>query len=236
MAVNTYTSPSVLWQQCTCWSIGRGWFIELSSVSGFSATFTISRIAFQWTTSFCSSRRFPGMSSLTPGTAGLFLLVSYTPVVSVWWRPTDPLTHEWLVHRPLLVLTMGCQREHFRDVFVFPIHNPSTKFLPVHINFYPSKWRVDGSLHKAMVWWHKEWKQVSLLPGLFEYVLAPPYLCRPLNRRVGFWSGHNRSQSDPQGTDVVIRSLQEVFEACNFPFLWMYPVIYICAIMSMKTL
>ena len=26
---------------------------------------------------------------------------------------------------------------------------PSTIFLPVHIRFYPSKWRVDGSLHKA---------------------------------------------------------------------------------------
>ena len=24
-------------------------------------------------------------------------------------------------------------------------------FLPVHIRFYLSKWRVDGSLHKAMV-------------------------------------------------------------------------------------
>ena len=24
-------------------------------------------------------------------------------------------------------------------------------FLPVHIRFYPSKWWVDGSLHKAMV-------------------------------------------------------------------------------------
>ena len=23
-------------------------------------------------------------------------------------------------------------------------------FLPVRIRFYPSKWRVDGSLHKAM--------------------------------------------------------------------------------------
>ena len=29
-----------------------------------------------------------------------------------------PLTHEWLVHRPLLILTMGCQLEHFRGVFV----------------------------------------------------------------------------------------------------------------------
>ena len=25
-------------------------------------------------------------------------------------------------------------------------------FLPVHSHFYPSKWRVDGSLHKAMLW------------------------------------------------------------------------------------
>ena len=23
-------------------------------------------------------------------------------------------------------------------------------FLPVHVRFYPSKWQVDGSLHKAM--------------------------------------------------------------------------------------
>ena len=27
-------------------------------------------------------------------------------------------------------------------------------FLPVHNGFYPSKWRVDGSLHKAMLRWH----------------------------------------------------------------------------------
>ena len=30
----------------------------------------------------------------------------------------EPLMHKWLVHHPLLVLTMGCQLEHFRGVFV----------------------------------------------------------------------------------------------------------------------
>ena len=36
--------------------------------------------------------------------------------------------------------------------FIFlPVHNTSTIFLPVHIHFYLSKWRVDGSLHKAML-------------------------------------------------------------------------------------
>ena len=54
------TSPSVVWQQSTCWGIGRGWFFQSSSVSGFSATFTISHIAFQWSTSLCNSLRFPG--------------------------------------------------------------------------------------------------------------------------------------------------------------------------------
>ena len=35
--------------------------------------------------------------------------------------------------------------------FFYPVHNPSSIFLPVHIRFYPSKWQVDGSLDKAMI-------------------------------------------------------------------------------------
>ena len=38
----------------------------------------------------------------------------------------------------------------FCSLICLPVHNPSTIFLPVHIRFYPSKWRVDGSLHEAM--------------------------------------------------------------------------------------
>ena len=34
-------------------------------------------------------------------------------------------------------------------LFHFFIHPPT--FLLVHIRLYPSKWRVDGSLHKAMI-------------------------------------------------------------------------------------
>ena len=40
----------------------------------------------------------------------------------------------------------GFGRPFFAPSFFYP----STIFLPVHIRFYPSKWQVDGSLHKAM--------------------------------------------------------------------------------------
>ena len=39
----------------------------------------------------------------------------------------------------------GFGRPFFAPSFPPPI------FLPVHIGFYPSKWRVDGSLHEAML-------------------------------------------------------------------------------------
>ena len=36
----------------------------------------------------------------------------------------------------------------------YSVHHPSTHIIrPVHIRFYPTKWRVDGSLHKAMQGW-----------------------------------------------------------------------------------
>ena len=41
-------------------------------------------------------------------------------------------------------------RPFFAPLFFLPVHNPSSLFLPVHIRFYPSKWRVDGSLDKTM--------------------------------------------------------------------------------------
>ena len=39
-----------------------------------------------------------------------------------------------------------------RPFFSSFIFYQSTIFLPVDIRFYLSKWRVDGSLHKAMAW------------------------------------------------------------------------------------
>ena len=215
-------------------------------MSGFSATFSISHIAFQWSTSFCSSCR----------TAGLFLLVSYTPVVSVWCRPTEPLTHEWLVHRPLLVLTMGCQREHFRGVFIFPIHNPSTKFLPVHICFYPSKWRVDGSLHKAMVWWHQDGRNMCgiVTPGVeasFSTVVCLS-MCWHHHTCVALSTGgldfevdkepltvrpprHRCFHQEPTGS---LWGMQFSFslDVSSDIYIYIYIYIYICATKSMKTL
>ena len=35
-------------------------------------------------------------------------------------------------------------RPFFCSFIFLPVHNTSTIFLPVHICFYPSKWRVDG--------------------------------------------------------------------------------------------
>ena len=55
----------------------------------------------------------------TPRTTGLVFLVSYAPVVSVWCRPTEPcrdlepLMHEWLVYRPLHVLTRNIFARNF---------------------------------------------------------------------------------------------------------------------------
>ena len=38
----------------------------------------------------------------------------------------------------------------FAPSVFYPSATHQPIFLPVHIRFYPSKWRVDGSLHKAM--------------------------------------------------------------------------------------
>ena len=40
----------------------------------------------------------------------------------------------------------------FEDLFCsFIFTRPPCIFIPIHICFYPSKWRVDGSRHKAML-------------------------------------------------------------------------------------
>ena len=137
------------------------------------------------------------------------------------------------------------------NIFVVSLFSPSTTRPP---NFYPSIFVFtrpnDGWMgqHKAMVWWHQDGRNMCgiVAPGVeasfstvwFVWVCAGTTILVSPSQQEGWilkWT-KNHSQSDPQGTDVVIRSLQEVFEACNFPFLWMYPVIYICATKSMKTL
>ena len=45
----------------------------------------------------------------------------------------------------------GLQTHIWHHLHFYPVHNPSSIFIPVHIRFYPSKWRVDGSLDKAML-------------------------------------------------------------------------------------
>ena len=42
-------------------------------------------------------------------------------------------------------------RHFFAPSFFYPSTTCPPIFLPVHIRFYPYKWRVDGFLHKAML-------------------------------------------------------------------------------------
>ena len=92
------------------------------------------------------------------------------------------------------------------------------------------------------VWWHQDWKQYVLYGGTRSGSFSTTWYdfsCLNMcwqhhivspSQREGWlvkWT-QNRSQSHHQATDCVIRILQEVFEACSFPFIRMYPVIYMC--------
>ena len=79
------------------------------------------------------------------GNMDINCLASLQTFKCVWWPEMD-YKH-----------TCGTIVTHFQGItnniygFGFlPVHHPSTHIFTRHIRFYPSKWRVDGSLHKAM--------------------------------------------------------------------------------------
>ena len=62
------------------------------------------------------------------------------------WATNTYMTQFTLTFKEQLTISMVLEDFLFLN---FVTHPPI--FLPIHIRFYPSKWRVDGSLHKAML-------------------------------------------------------------------------------------
>ena len=59
------------------------------------------------------------------------------------------------------------------DLF-FTTHPPI--FLPVHTRFYPPKWQVDGSFHKAMTTCQLSFTQcyLNIKQCKIQHILSPP--------------------------------------------------------------
>ena len=61
----------------------------------------------------------------------------------IWHHLHSLLRHNWQY--------LWFWKTFFAPSLCYPCCHPPPVFLPVHNSFYPSKWQVDGSLHKAML-------------------------------------------------------------------------------------
>ena len=72
-------------------------------------------------------------------------------LLNVWWPEMDYMRHHFHSLSRLNWQYLWFWKTFFAPSFFYPSTTRPPIFLPIHIHFYPSKWWVDGSLHKPNV-------------------------------------------------------------------------------------